>query len=330
MFHLVTAGANPGQAHALSANKGATFFIRVIMFHRRATLCLPLLALCAHPAAAGPTAAYDSGGSGITYRYLEDGERAEYHGRYSEAIAQANKALAAMPDFAEAYVFRAAFYMDAGRFRDAEADLKRVAAMHPDAREVPLMRAQIAIETRQPAAAVAALATAAAMPTTSVWHQRYMIAGVWSASVFYMYSSMAQEQAGHDDAALDDLDRAMANETERPWYILSRHCYTAAVAGLLGMAELTCTEAIKRNSHDIGEYDSLGLVHLKMKQWDKAIADYNQSLYYRSDLTLSVYGRGLARRARGDVAGGNADIAAATRDEPDIANIMTRLGAPAV
>jgi tetratricopeptide (TPR) repeat protein len=96
------------------------------------------------------------------------------------------------------------------------------------------------------------------------------------------------------------------------------------------MAELTCTEAISRNSHDLGEYDSLGLVHLKMKQWDKAIADYNQSLYYRSDLTLSVYGRGLAKRAKGDVAGGNADIAAATRDEPDIANIMTRLGAPAV
>jgi tetratricopeptide (TPR) repeat protein len=300
------------------------------MSYRRATLSLPLFALFACPAAAGPAPAYDSGGSGITYRYLEDGERAAYHGRYTEAIAQASKAITVMPDFAVAYVYRAVFYMDSGRFQDAESDLKRVAAMHPDAREVPLIRAQIAIETRQPAAAMAALAAAAAMPTASVWHQQYLISGVWSASVFYMYSSMAQEQAGHDNAALDDLDRAMENETERPWYILSRHCYTAAVAGLLSMAELTCTEAISRNSHDLGEYDSLGLVHLKMKQWDKAIADYNQSLYYRSDLTLSVYGRGLAKRAKGDVAGGNADIAAATRDEPDIANIMTRLGAPAV
>ena len=121
----------------------------------------------------------------------------------------------------------------------------------------------------------------------------------------------------------------MTNETVSPWYILSNHCYTAAVAGLLETAELTCQEAIEGKAHDIGQYDSLGFVHLRMKAWAKAVADYNQALYYRSDLTLSLYGRGVAKRALGDVAGGNTDIAAATHDEPDIANIMKRLGAPA-
>jgi hypothetical protein len=65
---------------------------------------------------------------------------------------------------------------------------------------------------------------------------------------------------------------------------------------------------------------------VRMKQWDKAIAEYDKALYGRPDLTISLYGRGVAKRAKGDVAGGNADIAAATRDEPDIANIMQRLG----
>jgi tetratricopeptide (TPR) repeat protein len=67
-----------------------------------------------------------------------------------------------------------------------------------------------------------------------------------------------------------------------------------------------------------------------MKQWDKAIADYNKALDSRDDLTLSLYDRGLAKRAKGDRAGAAADMAAAMREEPDIANIMKRLGAPDV
>jgi tetratricopeptide (TPR) repeat protein len=99
---------------------------------------------------------------------------------------------------------------------------------------------------------------------------------------------------------------------------------------LLDSAELACQQSIEENSHDIGQYDSLGYVHVRMKQWDKAIADYNKAIDDRPDLTLSLYGRGIAKRAKGDIAGGNADIAAATRDEPDIANIMKRLGVPAI
>ena len=63
-----------------------------------------------------------------------------------------------------------------------------------------------------------------------------------------------------------------------------------------------------------------------MHEWGKAIADYDQALGEYDDLTLSLYGRGLARLASGDTAGGNADLTAARQGEPDIANIMARLG----
>ena len=90
--------------------------------------------------------------------------------------------------------------------------------------------------------------------------------------------------------------------------------------------ELACQESIAQNAHDIGQYDSLGYVHVRMKQWDKAISDYDKAIDNRPDMVRSLYGRGVARLAKGDTAGGNADIAAAQRDEPDIANIMRRLG----
>jgi hypothetical protein len=71
------------------------------------------------------------------------------------------------------------------------------------------------------------------------------------------------------------------------------------------------------------------MVNLMTHNWDQAIADYTQALYYRPDLTTSLYGRGLAKRAKGDSAGAAADIAAAQQNEPHIADIMARLGLPA-
>jgi hypothetical protein len=39
------------------------------------------------------------------------------------------------------------------------------------------------------------------------------------------------------------------------------------------MAALSCTEAISKSGHGIGNYDRLGLMHLKMKAWGEAIPD---------------------------------------------------------
>jgi tetratricopeptide (TPR) repeat protein len=284
---------------------------------------------------------YDSGGTGESEAHLKDARRAAYHGRYSEAIAEDTKAIALAPNFGIAYYNRAGHYTDAGRYDEALADIARVSAMHPDAILTALERIRIALRRADGAGAIAELDRAAKMPTSSFWHQPveaghnetgtgfHAVTTSYIVSELYAYRSIAEQLLHQDNASLTDMANMMTNETVSPWYILSNHCYTAAVAGLLETAELTCQEAIEGKAHDIGQYDSLGFVHLRMKAWAKAVADYNQALYYRSDLTLSLYGRGVAKRALGDVAGGNTDIAAATHDEPDIANIMKRLGAPA-
>lgn len=301
-------------------------------------LVLGFVLLSSPGAVAAPL--YDSGGSGEAANLLADAHRADYHGRITEAIGDDTKALALMPSYGEAYLDRVYHYMDAGRYKEATDDLDRVLAMHPDAMWVAIKRAELDLRRGDGNAALADVKNALKLPLFSAWHNpqeastyepgsgtQYAITGHMESHAL-AYSSIAELLLHQDDAALADMDRMMKIETEHPEYVLASYCYVGALAGVLEMAELACQEAIARNPHDIGQYDSLGFVHLRMKKWDQAIADYNMALTKRPDLTYSLYGRGIAKRARGDIAGGNADLAAATSAEPDIANIMKRLGAP--
>jgi len=308
--------------------------------HSVAAVATAIMLLPSGTRAADPQ--YDSGGTGTAERLLSDSDRAAYHGRFTEAIDDDTKALALSPSYAEAFAARAAHYMEAGRYAEAASDLDRATAMHPDAMWLALGRAQLAVRRADGAEALADVKAALKLPLLSAWHQpreagpyeshtesRFLVTS-HMATYAVEFASIAEQLQHQDDAALADMDRMLKLEEQYPEYALASYCYNAGVAGLLEEAEMACQSSIEHNSHDIGQYDSLGFVHLKMKQWDKAIADYNKALYGRSDMTTSLYGRGIAKRARGDVAGGNADMEAATKMEPDIANIMKRLGAPVV
>jgi len=307
------------------------------------TAAAALVALALFPVAAkAGEAEYDSGGGGQAEQLLIDAGRAAHHGRLTEAVDDDTRAIGLQPHYGDAFLDRAQNYMQMGRYQNAADDLSRVTAMRPDDMSLGMMRVNLALRRGDAALALANLKLALKLPQFSAEHApreapyndtgnhtMYWVTGHME-SVADEYGSIAELLQHQDDAALADMQRMLKLEAQYPAYILANYCYVAGVAGLLDIAELACQQSIEDNAHDIGQYDSLGFVHLRMKQWDKAIADYNKALSgSRPDLTLSLYGRGIARRARGDVAGGNADIAAATRGEPDIANIMTRLGAPA-
>ena len=51
---------------------------------------------------------------------------------------------------------------------------------------------------------------------------------------------------------------------------------------------------------------------MKLGQFDAAIADYDAALRLEPRRATALYGRSLAKRGKGDVAGANADAAAAT------------------
>jgi tetratricopeptide (TPR) repeat protein len=65
-------------------------------------------------------------------------------------------------------------------------------------------------------------------------------------------------------------------------------------------------------------------VHLKAARWDEAIADYDKALALTPANAEVLYGRGLAKRSKGDAAG--ADLAAAQQAKPDIAQAFAALG----
>jgi tetratricopeptide (TPR) repeat protein len=72
--------------------------------------------------------------------------------------------------------------------------------------------------------------------------------------------------------------------------------------------------------------DSRGLVYLRQKNYDKAIADYDAALRLQPKIVWSLYGRGLARQRKGMTAQAQADIAAATALEPTIATTAAKYG----
>lgn len=75
--------------------------------------------------------------------------------------------------------------------------------------------------------------------------------------------------------------------------------------------------AVELLPNDPYPYDSRGLVYLKMRDFKKALADYDQSLLLLKDRASSLYGRGIAR-LKTDTAGGDADIDAARKINSNI------------
>jgi tetratricopeptide (TPR) repeat protein len=288
--------------------------------------------------ASAASAPIDSGGTPLDRNRIADARRDVYHGRYTHAIATVTGVIDGSPNFAQAYLIRARMLTDAGRLPEALADADRVEAFHPNDSQVAMLRVEIALRQHDATSALEGLQRVSKASAFSFWKDSFEGNGNGLQNGFvlartqhgisyaFAYASIAEEMLHHDDDALADLDQEMKSETEYPFYVLAHHCFMAAIADQLGMAELTCMEAIAKQNRDIGTYDSLGLVHLKMKQYAKAIDDYNHSLQVRPDLTVSLYGRGIARHATGDIAGGDADIAAARRDEPNIASIMASMG----
>jgi tetratricopeptide (TPR) repeat protein len=106
-------------------------------------------------------------------------------------------------------------------------------------------------------------------------------------------------------------------------------CYTRALVklDLETRALPDCQKALALDPGDQYILDSRGLVYLLLGRYDDAIADYNAVLAKDAKNPNSLYGRGLAKRQKGDTAGASADIAAA---EALLPGISEKFGTPAV
>ena len=261
----------------------------------------------------------DTGCGGIGYEEVKHSLHEMHEGRTTSALAYANQALLANAHCMGAYFALGHANLDAANDDAAVTDFTHVVDAHP---EYPLSyfdRGLAYLHGRHPAEALADFNRAI--------NTKLPLGDMNTASLLAR-RSIAFELLGQSDLALADLKTAMNNvdSTTHDWDVLDEHCFSATIVGLLDMAQLTCDESIKRHSRNIRIYNARGYLDLKRSQWDQAIADYTQSLYYRPDFSQSLYGRAVARQAKGDSAGAAADRKAAVAAEPDIAAIMARYG----
>ena len=127
--------------------------------------------------------------------------------------------------------------------------------------------------------------------------------------------------------AVDDFDQAIRINPSSP-VALGNRCFAKAVLGELEQALSDCNEALRIQRNYPAAYASRAITYLKLKRYDDAIADYTSLLRSQPDNPYALFGRGMARRMKGDARGGDGDVAAAKSIRPDIAEHMGRLGIP--
>ena len=267
-----------------------------------------------------PGDALDTGGGGIARQYRVHAEEALAHEHVTEALALTNKALALYPNDIAARFTRGRAYLAGAQYDAALADFGQVVAAHPEFAFAFEYRGLAYLRARQATQAMADFNQALMAP-------RYMTDK--RTSTIFGYRSLALQLLGRNTEAVQDFAHSQALLARHldDYDQLAAYCYTATVIGLLDTAQIACDESITRKSRNIRGYEARGLLALKQGKLDNAIADDTQSLYYRDDNAFALYGRGLAKRAKGDAAGGASDMNAARQIEPDIAGIMARLGA---
>jgi tetratricopeptide (TPR) repeat protein len=136
------------------------------------------------------------------------------------------------------------------------------------------------------------------------------------ASAFYNRGSAYLTKRDYE-RAIQDYDKAIRLRSD--YYApFQGRCAARAYADK-GFAEALsdCDESLRLNPGNVDSLGLRGLVNFKMGRYDKAIADCDQVLSQYPQSPFGLYLRGLAKRMSHDIAGGNADIAAAKAIRPN-------------
>jgi tetratricopeptide (TPR) repeat protein len=141
------------------------------------------------------------------------------------------------------------------------------------------------------------------------------------------------QQAGLPARAVAQLDFWIANHPDDSKMIdaLYGRCRLRAVQGEeLAKALSDCNAAYrlsdKSNPLTAPILESRGLARLRLGDYDKAIADYDESLKIKPKGASALYGRGIAKLRKKKIAEGEADLAAATSVSPTVADEFKHRG----
>jgi tetratricopeptide (TPR) repeat protein len=230
----------------------------------------------------------------------------EGKGDDDRAIADWDQAIRLNPGYADAYTARGVMYARKGDYDRAIADYNEVIRLRPGSAAAYYGRG-FAYENK-----------ADHDRSLADFHEAILFKPDYAEAYFargIIYGSIKH-----------DHERAMANFDEairlKPDLAAARNgaCWSRAILGRdLDRALHECDEALKLKPVEAEFLDSRAFVLFRLGRYDQAIADATAALEKNPKIAGSLYVRGLAKIAKGDEAGGSADIEAAKAIKPGIA-----------
>lgn len=247
-----------------------------------------------------------------------------------------------------AYGLRAFAHFLSSDTRRALADFAEAAALGPMPAEAHLFRGDAYIMEKDFAAARASLAEAIRLNPkfAAAYHRRgvsYAAEKDFARAIeeydqavkldpafaaAFRSRGFAYSDRGEFERAIVDFDRALQIEPKSSGSLNSR-CWVRAILGRdLAAARSDCDQSLRLDQNDPDALNSRALVFFKLKQYSEAISDYDKALGIDPKDAGSLFGRGAAKHAAGNVGGGDADILAALAVRADVVDEYVRYGVP--
>jgi tetratricopeptide (TPR) repeat protein len=245
--------------------------------------------------------------------YMERGNAYGQTGEFARSLADLNKAISLSPSNAQTYVMRGVSLGHQGKNQRALADYSTALSINPRNVDALTDRAAISELQGDNDKAVKDLTTAISLldnDNDSLAHYNRGVA----------YFAMQQY-----DKALADYTAAIEIDGKMD-VAYGNRCLTRVLLGReLAKASDDCDKAIELNPNGQNLYNVRGFVDLKLGRNDQALADYNTALKLDPNSPHALYGRGLAKKRRGDV-DGEADRSAARAARPNIEQSFSMFG----
>jgi tetratricopeptide (TPR) repeat protein len=244
-------------------------------------------------------------------------EASAQYGRrdYAGAIATLDKALAADPKRADAFVLRGRAKLDDGQVKPAKADFDQALTLEPDNFEALLSRGRIRAEDGDLAGARIDLERAA-IQNTPDGRARLRVAWAYAGAKAYA-DAITHYGVIIGQKGADELTAAA----------YSGRCWDRTLMKQdLDKALDDCNQALKLVPRDPDVLDSRALAHLRRGELDLALADYDAAIKAQPDAAMTLYARAAARLKKGLRAGSDADLAAAKKLNPKVGEIARSEG----
>lgn len=229
-------------------------------------------------------------------------------GQYDDAIENYDKAIELRPNYANAFNNRCSAYTSKGAYDRGIEDCSRAIALDATKANFFVSRGNAYNKKADLDRAMSDYDEAIRLDANNV-------------SAYLGRCSVLIDKANYGNA-IESCDQALKRQPNNS-SARNNRCWARAILGgaqeQLKQALDDCDEALRLRPNDPYAFDSRGFVYLKMGNFEKAIADYDQSILLGGERAGSLYGRGLAKLKKGDAEGGNKDIMVAMKKRPGVA-----------